>query len=188
MSPGQEKEPKFEVNSCIGVFFFDKNLEFDLSPTVGLGAGYNFTNYLQLNLAFSYSPAQQRISTATSKLTTDIQVYLYSVNLRVSHPKPVLALIKPNLTLGLGGSFFKPQTVWLDLGGGQRIRIVPETDHKLSLNLGGGLMIQATKRLGVNLEYQLYLFRSNRVSDDGLNRQQITASNRSFGMRLYVLF
>ena len=72
---------RVEFERSVGIFFFDNELSFEASPALGLGAGYNLDRFIQLNLAFIYTPARQQISAAASKITTDISVYPYILNL-----------------------------------------------------------------------------------------------------------
>ncbi len=54
---------------------------FETCPSIGLGVGHGATNFLQLNLAFAFSPAQQ-ITTAVSKLETRVYVIKHFVNFK----------------------------------------------------------------------------------------------------------
>ncbi len=120
----QEPPKKIEFESSVGILFFDNELSFEASPSLGLSAGCNIKQFLQLNLALIYTPAQQQISAAASKITTNISVYQYSLNLKFRKQAPVIWRIKPFVNIGAGGIIFDPQTSSGD-----------------SLNVGGGFMI-----------------------------------------------
>lgn len=184
----QDAKPKFEVESSAGVFFFDESLSFDRSPSFGLGAGYDITSFLQLNLAFSLNPARKRISAASSKITTNIFVYNYYINLRFQKRKPMFPKIKPFLNLGTGGIILNPQKVSLDLGGGQMIQLEPPSEHKFAFNFGGGFAIPLSKRFALRLEYRKYLYKSNKILDDGIRTTSVTAQNDYLGLGFSTFF
>ena len=50
---GQPLEKKLKLKGALGIGFFEKKLDFQASPSLGLGAGYNISDLLQLNLTFS---------------------------------------------------------------------------------------------------------------------------------------
>ena len=185
----QATHQRIEFESSVGIFFFDNELSFEASPALGLGAGYNLNRFLQLNLAFIYTPAQQQISAAASKITTDISVYQYILNLKFRKQKPILWRIKPFVNLGAGGIIFNPQTGStdsLDVGGGLMIPLNFATDHKFAVNLGAGFVIPLSRKFRLNLEYRKYFYRLN--LSDGIEAKTATAENTYWGAKFAVSF
>lgn len=185
-SYSQNSPRKLELNSAIGVNFFEKRLAFQGSPSFGLGAGYHITELLQLNLAFSFIPTQQRISTATEKVIAKYSVYIYVIGLRFSPRKPVLWILSPFVEMGAGGIIIDPHAVLLDLGAGNVMQFEAQVDHNTSVNFGGGVMIPLSERIRIKLAYQHSLYRLTLA--DGSNRETITAQNRFGGLSLSVSF
>lgn len=185
----QEPPQKIELGSSAGVLYFDDELSFGASPAFGLGAGYNLKQFLQLYLELIYTPAQQQISAAASKITTDISVYQYILNLKFRKQTPILWRIKPFVNLGAGGIIFNPQTSStdsLDVGGGLMIPLDFATDHKFVVNFGGGFAIPLSGRFRLNLEYRKYFYRLD--LNDGVEAKTVTANNNYWGSRLSVSF
>ena len=185
----QEPSQKIEFESSVGILFFDYELSFEASPSLGLGAGYNIKRFLQLNLALIYTPAQQQISAAASKITTNISVYQYSLNLKFRKQAPVIWRIKPFVNIGAGGIIFDPQTSSgdsLDVGGGLMISLNFATNHKFALNFGGGFAIPLSRRFLLNLEYRNYFYRLN--LNDGIEAKTATANNNYWGAGFAVSY
>ncbi len=183
----QERPQKIEFEASGGVLFFDEELSFNASPALGLGAGYNLKQFLQLNLALIYTPAQQHISAAASKITTNISVYQYTLNLKFRKQTPIIWRIKPFVNIGGGGIIFDPQTSStdsLDVGGGLMIPLNFATDHKFAVNLGGGFAIPLSRTFLLNLEYHKYFYRLN--LNDGIETKTVMANNNYWGARLTV--
>lgn len=186
-SYGQVKG-EFAVESGAGILLFDEILSFEPSPTLGLGAGYGITNFLQLDLAFLFSPTQQRISLAASKLKSRVSFYSYSFNLSLCKCQPIWDRIRPFVKAGVGGVLFQTRDVTLDLGGGNAIHVDGQTDHQLTLLLGGGIALLLSKRLNLIMEYRMYLFRLQRVLNDGLQSERVWSDNSYLGLGLSVTF
>ena len=184
----QDKEHNLEVQSTIGVLFFDKVLSFERSPLFGLGVGYGITHFLQLNLAIAFSPTQQRLPTATSKLSTNVYVYHYLVSLKLSNSKIVLFQLRPFVNLGTGGTMYNPQAVVIDLGGGDMIRLEPSQDHKFTFHFGGGIIVKISKKMSINLAYQRFLHKARKFIENKMLTKTVTASNKSFGLSLSASF
>ena len=185
----QEPPQKIEFESSVGVLFFDNEVSFESSPYLGFGAGYNLKHFLQLNLAFSYTPAQQQISATPSKITTNISVYQDIINLKFRKQKPILWRIKPFVSIGAGGIIFDPQTGStdsLDVGGDLMIPLNFATDHKFAIDFGGGFAIPLSRTFLLNLEYRKYFYRLN--VNDGVEAKTVTANNHYWGARLSVSF
>ena len=185
----QATHQRVEFESSVGIFFFDNELSFEASPALGLGAGYNLNRFLQLNLAFSYAPAQQQISAAASKITSNISVYQYILSLKFRKQEPVIWRIKPFVNIGAGGIIFDPQTSSgdsLDVGGGLMISLNFATNHKFALNFGGGFAIPLSRRFLLNLEYRKYFYRLN--LNDGIEAKTATANNNYWGAGFAVSF
>lgn len=183
----QERPQKIEFGSSVGVLSFDDELSFGASPAFGLDAGYNFKQFLQLNLELIYTPAQQKISAAASKIATNISVYQYILNLKFRKQTPILWWIKPFVNIGAGGILFDPQSSSsdsLDVGGGLMIPLDFATDHKFIVNFGGGFAIPLSRMLLLNLEYRKYFYRLN--LNDGIEAKTATANNNYWGARLSV--
>ena len=181
----QERPQKIELGSSVGILSFDDELSFRASPAFGLGAGYNLKQFLQLNLELIYTPAQQQISAAASKITTNISVYQYILNLKFRKQRPILWRIKPFVNIGAGGIIFDPQassTDSLDVGGGLMIPLNFATDHKFAVNFGGGFAIPLSRTFLLNLEYRKYFYRLN--LNDGIEAKTATANNNYWGARL----
>ncbi len=178
--------PQIEAN--VGVLIFERTLSFETSPSIGLGVGHGITNFLQLNLAFAFSPAQQTISTAVSKLETRVYVFKYSINFRVAAPKPLALHLKPYFESGIGGGVLNPQSAIIDLGGGTVIQTNPKTDHKFTLSLGAGAMIALSKKIDVKIEWRNDLYRLDKVLDDGVNTESILARDTFWGAGLMISF
>jgi len=185
----QERPQKIEFESSVGVLFFDDELSFGASPALGLGAGYNLKQFLQLNLELIYTPAQQQISAAASKITTNISVYQYILNLKFQKQTLILWRIKPFVNIGAGGIIFDPQTNStdsLDIGGGLMIPLNFATDHKFAVNFGGGIAIPLSRMFLLNLEYRKYFYRLN-LNDD-IEAKTATAINNYWGAKFAVSF
>jgi len=159
LQPGhcQDAELKVEVKASTGVFTFDENLSYNNSQSFGLGAGYNFREFLQLNLSFSFTPAQQHITQAASVQTANYKIYHSSVNMRISTPSAFLSL-KPYIMFGAGGLVINPSAVTLDLGLGNSRTIEPPIDKKFSGNIAIGFLKQITQRIAADLKAQKYFF------------------------------
>ncbi len=185
----QEPSQKIEFESSVGILFFDYELSFEASPSLGLGASYHIKQFLQLNLGFSYAPAQQQISAAASKITTNISVYQYILNLKFRKQRPILWRIKPFVNIGAGGIIFDPQTSStdsLDVGGGLMIPLNFATDHKFAIDFGGGFAIPLSTTFLLNLEYRKYLYRLN--LNDGIEAKMTTAINTYWGAGFAVSY
>jgi len=179
---------EFEVTSSAGILLFDKSLSFKQSPTLGLGAGYGITNFLQLDLAFLFSPTQQRISLAASKLKSRISFYSYSFNLSLCKSQPLLNRFRPFVKAGVGGVLLQTRGVTLDLGGGNAIRVDGQTDHKMMLLFGGGVALLLSKRLNLIMEYRMYVFRLQRVLENDIQTERVWSDNSYLGLGLGVSF
>ncbi len=178
---------EFEVTSSAGILLFDKSLSFERSPTLGLGAGYGITNFLQLDLAFLFSPTQQSISLAASKLKARVSFYSYSLNVSLSKNLP-FHCFRPFVKAGVGGVIFQTRDVTLDLGGGNAIRVDGQTDHKLTLLFSGGIALLLSKRLSLIMEYRMYVFRLQRVLENGIQTERVWSNNSYLGLGLGVSF
>lgn len=177
-----------QIEADIGVVVFDPALSFETSPSIGLGVGHGITNILQLNLAFAFSPAQQTISTAVSKLETRVYVVKYSINFRLTAPRAFARRFKPFLSVGGGGELLAPQSAAIDLGGGNVIQTNPKTDHKFVATLGLGTMIALTKNLSLAIKWKNNFYQLDRVRDDGVNTKSILARDSYLGAGLMVSF
>ena len=179
----QGAKSKFEVGNSIGVLRFDKNLAFDPSPSFGLGAGYNITNSLQLNLSFSYNPTQQRISQAASKQHAEYSIFNYHLSTIFFIPKAMIGKIRPFIIFGAGGFSINPGPVKLELGGGNTISVEPPNDNKTAVNFGAGICFQILKQMKINLEARRYLFKL-----EDFTKSKVTGSNKYLGLGLIRVF
>lgn len=189
MGHAREQTNTIELESSIGIISFDKNLSFDACPVYGFGIGYFFTSYLYANLSIAMSPTQQKVSLATSDLTTKYLVYNYYFNLRFIKPDPLLYIIKPFVNIGAGGMSIAPQKSskdFIDVGGGQKVQLERSTDHKFAYNFGAGLALKLVSRMQLMFEYQRFMYRLD--LDDGNRRKTITAVNDYWGLKLAVFF
>lgn len=177
-----------QIEAKVGVLIFERTLSFETSPSIGLGVGHGITNFLQLNLAFAFSPAQQTISTAVSKLETRVYVFKYSINFRVATPKSLAFRLTPYFESGVGGSALNPQSATIDLGGGTVIQTNPKTDHNFALSLGAGVMLALSKNLDVKIEWRNDLYRLDKVLDDGVNTESILGRDAFLGAGLMISF
>jgi hypothetical protein len=178
--------PQIEAN--LGVLIFDRTLSFDASPSLGLGVGHGITNFLQLNLAFLFSPTQQTISTAVSKLETKVYVFKYLISFRATTPGQIAGRLRPFLNAGVGGEWLDPHSATIDLGGGNVIRTNPRIDHKVVFAFGAGSTISLTNRVGLKLEWRNDLYRLDRVLDDGVTTKPFLARDTFLGAGLVVTF
>ena len=183
---GQQPQKKLELKGALGVGFFEKKLDFQVGPSLGLGAGYNISDLLQLNLTFSYNPTQQRISTATEKVTAEYSVYIYVIGLQFSPRKPLLWILSPFVELGAGGIIIDPKAVSFDIGAGNIMQFEAPVDHHISGNLGGGLTASLSQRFQLEFAYRHSLYSLN--LDDGSNRETIMAQNKFVGLSLSTSF
>ena len=184
----QEANRRPQIEADIGVVVFDQTLAFETSTSIGLGVGHGITNFLQLNLAFGFSPTQQTISTAVSKLETRVYVFKYGINFRFTTPKALVLRLKPYLTAGVGGELLDPKSATIDLGGGNLIQTDPDTDHKFMITIGIGSMIALTHNLGLKLDCKNDLYRLEKVLDDGIKTKSVLARDIFFGAGLVISF
>lgn len=176
------------VQSFAGVASFDKSLSFDSSPLLGIGAGYDLGEWFQLNLSFFWVPTRQDLRTASSKLTTNVQIFEYQFGVKIQNPRWNVAFLTPFLRVGLGGLLINPDKVVLDLGGGQMLELDPKTEHKALGRLGGGLQTKLSRHLDIHLSYAVSFYKSQRVLQDGLSTRSMVARNSALAVQLDVHF
>ena len=184
----QDLKPKFQAGATTGVSFYDDDLSFDSSPFVRLSAGYRMSDFFQLNLAFAVSPTQQRIAAAASELTTDVSVFTYFLNVKLSRQEPLLSRFRPFVSLGGGGIILDPAAVTFDLGGGQTVRLDAPTDHRFATLIGSGVGFLISRTLELRIEYQRIMHDVQRVRDDAVTTDTVTANHHLWGIGLSTSF
>ena len=184
-TPGysQEATSRVEVEGSVGVSSYHQSLSADKGLALGLGVGYRIRTFLQLGLNFSVNPTQQQITTAVSKLTSDLVVYKYNVNLRMIKSRPIAALLRPFLKTGIGGLILNPGKSTLSLGGGTAIVTEPASDHKVAVNIGIGFYLRLGRTFSAVIHAEKYFYRLDQVEGLSVVRK-ITASDTYFGLGL----
>ena len=184
----QQPVPKLELTLGTGIFVYDRILSMNSGLPFGFSLAYRLNRFLQLSTAVAIDPARQTISTAATKLNTRVMVYNYNFNLRVAKPGAFFGLVQPFLLSGVGGILLNPSSVSVDVGAGERSRFDPGTDHKFAVNIGAGLALSLTRRLGFNLEYRRFFYNIVSPSSNVVEFGKKNASNSYWGMAFLAHF
>ncbi len=182
-----ESQPKLKVTAGPGVFFYDGALSMDSGLALALGASYRLNQFLYLHAAVAVDPAQQTVP-AAAKITTQVMVYNYNMNLTVARPALFGGVFQPFATAGVGGLLFDPSPVTIALGGGETLQVDGRSDHRFAFNVGAGVNVPFRGPVALSAEYRRFFYTLAGPETAGEQQGRARATNSLLMMGLLVQF